>query len=171
MYNNRKPCLTEAQRQSIKRKNKLYPTYKRLHYVRNELHYKTYKCKLQNVLIHAEKRYYHELLVKYSGDSRKSWSIIKDIINKNQKAQIQTTFRLNDGGIISDKSAIAYRFNEFFTNVGPTLAKCIPKVDKAPKSYLCKGIQESFYLAPVDASEVKQVILSLKKLSIRVWWY
>ena len=149
-YNNRKPWLTDALRQSIKRKNKLYSTYKRLPCVRNELNYKTYKCKLQNVLRHAEKRYYHELLVKYSGDSRKSWSIIKDIINKNQKAQVQTTFRLNDGGIISDKSAIANRFNEFFTNVGPTLAKCIPKVDKEPKSYLCKRIQESLYLAPVS---------------------
>ena len=110
----------------------------------------------------AATQHYHELLVKYSGDSRKAWSIIKEIINKNQKAQVQTTFRLNDWGIISDKSAIANRFDEFFTNDGPTLAKCIPKVDKEPKSYICKRIQESFYLAPVDASEVKQIILSLK---------
>ena len=107
-----------------------------------------------------KKGYYRELVVKYSGDSRKSWSIIKYIMNKNQKAQVQTTFILNDGSIISDKSAIANRFNEFFTNVGPTLAICIPKVDKERKSYLCKITQESFYLAPVDASEVKQIILS-----------
>ena len=84
--------------------------------------------------------------------------MIKYIINKNQNVQAQMTFRLNDKSIISEKSAISNRFNEFLTNVGPTLAKCIPKVDKKPKSYLCKIIQESFYLAPVDASEVIKII-------------
>ena len=67
----------------------------------------------------AEKRHYHDLLVKYSNDMKKSVGVIKSIINKNQKPHIQGRLQIGENlkiSLISDK------FNAFFINIGPTLA-------------------------------------------------
>ena len=80
--------LTDALYESIKRKNRC---------VRNEMNYMRYKCKLKKR--HAEKMhmYYHKLLLKYNVDTRKSWAMIKNVINKNKNDLVQTKFRLNEG--------------------------------------------------------------------------
>ena len=84
-YSNRKPWLSEALRNCIKCKNKLYHVYKKVPSVKNEICYKKYKNKLTHILLKAEKQYYHDLLNKHKDNMRKSWSIIKYIIHKNKK--------------------------------------------------------------------------------------
>ena len=42
-YNDRKPWISHCLRLSIKTKNKLYYRYKKIHSVKNEVNYKTYK--------------------------------------------------------------------------------------------------------------------------------
>ena len=81
-YNNRKPWLTEGLRSSIKSKNKLYRKYKKVDSVANETTHKLYKNKLKKCLISAEKSYYFELIKKHKNNLRKSWNVIKSIINK-----------------------------------------------------------------------------------------
>ena len=57
---------------------------------------------------------------------------------------------------------ISNKFNDFFINIGPTLAKSIPHVNKSPLSYLGNRLTESIYLAPVNENEIGQLIKSLK---------
>ena len=38
---------------------------------------------------------------------------------------------MSDGSVTENKQIISENFNDFFVNVGPTLAKCIPKIDKS----------------------------------------
>ena len=64
--------------------------------------------------------------------------------------------------ITSDKELISNKFNDFFINIGPTLAKSIPCVNKSPLSYLGNRLTESIYLAPVNENEIGQLIKSLK---------
>ena len=82
-YNNRRPWLSELLKNSIRQNNKLYVKSKKIRSVLNEELYKTYKRKLQKLMKVAEKHYYHDLLVKYSNDMKKSWGVIKQIINRN----------------------------------------------------------------------------------------
>ena len=161
-YNNKKPWLTEALRISIKHKNKLYYIYQKVKSVSNELNYKRYKSKLQNILKKAEKAYFHDLLLNHSNDIRKSWVIIKGIIHKNRKEQVQTKFKLQDGNVTAQKAIISNKFNDFFVNIGPTLSKAIPSGSKLPTAYLGDMIKETIFLTPVDSLEVKNIILSLK---------
>ena len=84
----------------------------------------------------SEKHYYHDLLVKYSNDMKKSWGIIKQIINRNQKPHMQNRFKIRDNLITSDENIICNRFNDFFVNIGLTLAKSIPKVNEVPSATL-----------------------------------
>ena len=162
-YNYRKPWPTDSLRMSIKTKNKLYYCYKRINCVKNEVKYKTYKSKLQKLLKVAEKQYYQELLMKYKNNMKKSWGIIKSIINKNKSHLYQTKFKLSDGKIVSDKTTISKHFNEFFLNVGPNLAKTIPKMDTDPKFYMGESIKKSLFLEPVTLDEIMKIVSSLKE--------
>ena len=162
-YNNRRPWLTDSLRMSIKTKNKLYYCYKRINCVKNEVKYKTYKSKLQKLLKVAEKQYYQELLMKYKNNMKKSWGIMKSIINKNKSPLYQTKFKLSDGRIVSDKTTTSKHFNEFFLNVGPNLAKTIPKMDTDPWDYMGESIKESLFLEPVTLDKIMKIVSSLKE--------
>ena len=76
LFRNRKPWLSEALRSCIKRKNTIYYAFKKVPSVSNETCYKKYRNKLNHILLKAEKQYYRDLLNKYKGHLRKSWSII-----------------------------------------------------------------------------------------------
>ena len=161
-YNNRKPWLSEGPKNSIKQKNKLYLKFKKVSSALNDESYKCYKRKLQQLMKVAEKQHYHDLLVEYSNDIKKSWVVIKSIINKNKKPHIQGRFKIGENLITSDKELISNKFNDFFINIGPTLAKSIPCVNKSPLSYLGNRLTESIYLALVNENEIGQLIKSLK---------
>ena len=93
---------------------------------------------------------------------KKSWGIIKQIINRNQKPHIQNRFKIGDNLITSDKNIICNRFNDFFVNIGPTLAKSIPKVNESPLSYMGNRLIESIYLEPVTENEINTLNKALK---------
>ena len=81
----------------------------------------------------AEKQYYHSLLLQNKVNMKKSWGIIKSIINKNKKPVCQSKFKLNTGEVTDDKFIISKRyFNDFFINIGPSLSKSIPHVNCLP---------------------------------------
>ena len=62
----------------------------------------------------------------------------------------------------SDKKLISEKFNDFFVNIGPTLAKRIPIIDKSPLSYMQSSMTESIFLAPVTPTEIEKLVLTLK---------
>ena len=50
------------------------------------------------------------------------------MINKNKSGQNkQTNFMLSNGSVTDGKQTVAEKFNDFFVNVGPNLAKTIPE--------------------------------------------
>ena len=63
---------------------------------------------------------------------------------------------------LPDNELIRNKFNDFFINIGPTLAKLIPHVNKSPFSYLGSRLTESIYLAPGSENEIGQLIKSLQ---------
>ena len=69
------------------------------------------------------------------GNLQKTWQILKDIIGKKTVSLCHREF-LVDGKIIQDKKLIADKFNDYFTNIGPVLAKGIPEVTEKPEDYL-----------------------------------
>ena len=86
----------------------------------NEIKYKRYRNKLTHVLKCAERKYYADILEKID-------RILKSIINKNKSSRIQEKFKLNDGSTTTEKSVISEKFNDFFINIGPSLARKIPE--------------------------------------------
>ena len=53
---------------------------------------------------------------------------------------------------------IADKFNDYFTNTGPELAKGLPEVAEKPEDYLCGTFKNSMFLAHVTTDEIKGII-------------
>ena len=148
-YPNNKPWLSKGLQCCIKHKNKLY--YKSIKYrnAYNELKYTTYRNKLKKILIKAEKEHYRKLLNSNKSNMRKTWNILKTIINKNRKKKVQSQFKIGDNEITKNKNLISEKFNNFFTNIGPTLANKIPSQQCTPDHYLHNKISTTLFLSPL----------------------
>ena len=60
------------------------------------------------------------------------------------------------------KKSIANAFNVYFVNFGPTLASKIPDLGMNYRNFMLQQNNMSFFLGPVDDSEVKKLLHSWK---------
>ena len=163
-YGAKIPWLTSGLKKSIKTKNKMYKDFLKEKSDVKLNDYKIYKTNLNRLLKQTERRHYHELLKTYQNNSRKMWSVIKDVINKNKKANQPCQFNIGNK-TETNKKIIANSFNSFFINVGPDLAKKIPVTHTDPLSYIKNRNTQSMFVAPVDTKEIARVITLLRNAS------
>ena len=123
----------------------------------NETVYKNYRNHLKRLLKAAEKKYYSDLISKYKIDSKRVWSIIKTVINKNKKNQNQKEFKLGDVSLTSD-----WKWFAINSMIGPSLSKNIPVQNTRPIDYVKNKAIYSLYLEPVNENETKKLISTLK---------
>ena len=163
-YRTRKPWLSEGMKQSIKIKNKLYRKSKKSANPEHELQYKRYRNKLNKLLLDAERTHYNDLLNENKNNMKKSWRILKEIINKKKDSKSCSRFQMN-GSYTTDKFKIANGFNNFFINVGPNLASKIPSDNRSPTSHMMDWVTDDMLLSPVIEEETVTIIKSLKDSS------
>ncbi len=84
----------------------------------------------------------------------KSWIKINENLNK-RLISIK-------GKFISDDKQIANVFNNFFTNIAPTLANKLGPSKADYRSFLKNQMSDSFFISPVEPNEVKDEIMMLK---------
>ena len=114
--------------------------------------YKNYKKYLDNMLYKAERDHYGKLFESYKSNMKKSWELIAEIINKRRKGSTKGNFVSQDGLPLSSKE-VADNFNNFFVNVGPTLANKIPNNHVDPLSYMNVRNEHSIFLEPVTVEK------------------
>ena len=136
IYNTKKPWLTDCLKMTIKKKNKLYVISKKHPTSRNEQVYKTYRNRLNKIIKAAEKEYFSKQLEQNKSNMRRTWDIVKHVINKNKRKYAQEKFKLSNGEITCDKYVVCNKFNNFFVNIGPQLAAIIENQNKITESYL-----------------------------------
>ena len=100
---------SSALKQSIKYKNKLYIRSRRTPTFANIKQYKEYRHLLNKLLCKTERDYYDFLLYQNKNNLRKSWSIIKSIINKGNNSALSDKFLINNN-ISTNKEQIANAF-------------------------------------------------------------
>ena len=123
-YKTRKPWLSEGLKKQINIKNRLYRGGTKSNDPEHELLYKRFRNKVNSLIFKAEKDHYEQLLKNHQNDLKKSWKILKEVINKKKPSSSTSKFMINNQ-LSADKNKIANGFNNFFINVGPTLAKII----------------------------------------------
>ena len=160
-YKARLPWLNDTLKEAIKQKNVLYVKQLRTNNEDDIKFYKSYRNTLTKLLRHAERKHYHDLLEEHKSDLKASWKSLKTVINKGTKGKLPKLFRDGEKEATNPKD-IADRFNKLFTNIGPTLAKSIPKSSSLPLKYLNEKIKESVLFSPVLENEVKNILMLLK---------
>ena len=110
----------------------------------------------------TEKQFYAELLNNCQDNIKKSWQIIKGIVNRNKSNQLQTKFQLDNGSFTTDGYVISNKFNDFFINIGPNLAANIPKQNRSPLDLMDQPLLNSIYLSEVTSEEITYILKSLK---------
>ena len=136
--------------------------YRKIDSVKNEVSYKNYRNKLNHIMRISEKKCFSDLLSVNKNNVKKTWQIMKNIINKNKNKMIHTEFKLSDGSFTMDGTTVSNKFNEFFTNIGSNLAKLIPNQQLSPLHFMGDPIKNSIFLCPVTSSEISEILLSLK---------
>ena len=134
-YRERKPWLSSGLKKSIKRKNKLYLKFLRRPSVNNKVKYTRFRNILKSLLKKAEKIHYSSLMNEHKSNMKKSWKIIKEVLNKGKPPLENEQFCIN-GQLDGDRNTIAGAFNTYFVNVGPKLAEEIPPSPVDPTSYV-----------------------------------
>ena len=125
-YKTRKPWLSEGLKKSIKIKNKMYHKQRKSGNKQHECLYKQYRNRLNGLLFIAEKEHYEKLLDDYKNNLKKSWNVLKEVINKKKTKHSCSRFLIKDA-VNTNKNYISNAFNSFFVKVGPSLAKkCFP---------------------------------------------
>ena len=161
-----KPWLSSSILNSIKKKNNLYKSFIRSHSPTIKAKYLKYKNKLVSIIRQAEKDYYANRLSEVRDNTSKTWKVMNEMCGRNSAHKEIDQIKTNDS-IIEDPQEIANKFNEFFANVGPNLAKTIPTTTKQPVDFMKGNFLDSMYLSPTNEYEVSDIISKLKNTNSR----
>ena len=113
--------------------------------------YKIYKNKLSHILDIAERKYYENRFELHKTDLRRSWQLIKEVIGRQKVYKpISNIFKTDDDTMIKDPTLISNKFNEYFTNIGKSLANNIPSSNTniTFRTYLQDPVNSCFFLTP-----------------------
>ena len=154
---------------SIRYRNNLY---KKLHstprssteYLNQEINLRTFNRILNQSIRNAKRIYYHHCVDRYKSDIKKTWDIIKEILNKNlNKNDYPKSFMLNDNSC-HDFDIIVNEFNKYFANVGPDLASKINTPIGSFRHFLTPT-NHTFSFQNITTEAIKQIISKLKNKS------
>ena len=144
--------MTQGISKSIEIKNRLYKKCLKNPSKKNQTIYKNYKNKLKHLIKITKKDYFENQFIKYKNNNKMTWQTINRILNRNKnKERLPDTFQKKNSDVsCSDPVAIANKFNEYFVNVGPNLAKSIKKNDTIKfENYLKGNYPESMFAEPI----------------------
>ena len=126
-------------------------------------YYKKYSNLLNRVKEKSKKLYYERKFDQLKNNIKMTWKAINSIVSiKKTKRNTLTSIKVNDQ-IISDPYNMANKFNDFFRNIGPNLAKQIPKSNISFRNFLKNPIQDTFIADPCTPDEISSMIANLKK--------
>ena len=112
---------------SIKVKDKQYILLKSTpindhNYAGRKKIFQTYSKILKSTIRKAKSNYYHSQFQLFKNDMRKTWTTINELLNKNKKkTEFPDKFLIGDE-LISDKSLIVNKLNQYFVEIGATFA-------------------------------------------------
>ena len=89
------------------------------------------------------------------------------MLKKNSKERSQGKFSYN-GRTIDDSSEIANAFNNYFTQIGPSLDKKIPPAHNDFMQFLGQPNISSFFLDPTSTFEICEIVGSFKNVAAGV---
>ena len=79
------PLITKGIAKSSKKKQRIYEKFLKNRTPKNEETYKTYKNLFETIKRRSKKNFYSEKLQKFKADAKKTWSVMKEILEVHHK--------------------------------------------------------------------------------------
>lgn len=112
-------------------------------------------------LIRKAKENHYKYKLENAGDSKRKWEVINDILGRKCKTSIPSSFVFH-GRTTENDYEIGEGFNDYFCNIASTLAESIQPTDSSFEDYLPEPVPYSFAYILTSATEIEEVIKSLK---------
>lgn len=155
------PWMTKGLLKSCNKKNKLYQLYIKNPTKTNKDKFTVYRNKFKTIKNKMIQTFYALEFAKYSKDIRKTWSIIKTLVNsKTSDTKIQS-LSINDVSI-TDNTDIAETLNNYFTGIAKNLSSKIPATINTFMNYMKPSPPNSFVANPTTPQELLEINSLLK---------
>ena len=144
----------------IKIRDKLFLLSRKYPTLENKQRYKQFKNRNLNEQRKAERNYYTEQFELNKHDVKKSWKVIKNMIDREdgRYSTNQIDFRIH-GQYISNSNTIANNFNNYFIHVGSSLSSRI-KSENDPLVYFQTN-NNYIHIPELNKDEIKSTISSI----------
>ena len=120
---------------------------------------------LTNLIRTSERLYYQDKFNCAMGDIKKTWHVLKNIVNIDYDTKLCVKEIKINNQLISDHNIIAQKFNEYFVSIGPNLAENIDIVKDAPAdavSYISGHYKNSIFLTNTSPNEICSIVSCIK---------
>ena len=160
-----KPWVTKGIIKSIKVRGKLYKEFIRSKIPQEREYkysaFKKYRNKLIGLLKISRQSHYQNYFNEKK-NSRALWQGINEIIYSKKAYKTNSpSSLLVDNKTITNIPQMTEHFNQYFTSIGKNLQKRIPPTKRQFSDYLKDSNQNSFFIQPTTAEELKDIILTL----------
>ena len=162
-YKSRKPWLSQGLKNSIRNKNKLYIKSIKNPTTENIGTYKLYRNKVNSLLRKCERDHYASLITENKRNLRKTWSIIKELLNKSITSTLPSEFRV-DGRTVTDRISLANEFNRHYATVATKIHDHLPSSELDPLSTVETNVH-TMQLRETDEAEIRNILQSLNDSS------
>ena len=108
----------------------------------------------------TNEKYFTDYFEEHRQNMKKTWDGIRNLINVSKKSSTNINKIIHDDETFTDNKGISQALNKYFTNIGPSIEKKIPKAKKSFNSYLGEPNPTNITLNPCDANEIKDIISS-----------
>lgn len=155
-----KPWINSAMLVHIKERHKLYKKYLKKPISFGNV-YREYRNKVNNMLKDAKNNYYKSKFRENAGNSKGTWNVINEIINKKDRTSNNIEFLNINHVDVKDPDKICNHLNCYFATIGSNLAKALPTTNVSPTNYLTNNYPD-FRLLDTSPAEITNIIKSLK---------
>ena len=131
--------------------------------VKNYVPRKTYtdfRNKLTKQMVEAKAKYYEKEFKDNENNIKETWSLINSAL-KSKSKDSKVSICDDNGNQVTD-SEVPNNFVNYFTTIADKLTSQIPNTQTHFSSYLGNRINNSFFFAPSDSSDILKVIGNLK---------
>ena len=153
-----KPWLTTKIKKQLRKKERLYKKFIRVHTSQSYITYKRQRNTVTHLIQKSKKDYYKKIFAESKYDSRSTWKNVEQIIRfKEKKKNCINTIENSSGNPITNPQEICEEFNKHFINVGKKISDSVQPTNLSCTN-LIQPISKSMFLSPVTSIEVYDII-------------
>ena len=123
-----------------------------------------FRNRVTNEIQSSKRRYFKEKFNSFRDNTRATWNLINKILRPQGSTSKKNSITaiVHDDERYDNNSDIANIFNEFFVNIGKSIAESCSPSQSHPLHFMQGDYPNSFFLEPIAAHDVKNCILALK---------